>query len=174
MGLSLTDELDKLIYDFGSKHGLTGTDFHTHVAHVEMKKKKVQIVDDFAEKTKRVIRWDELDPNDLRTQIKQCPGCYQFLVKTEGCDGSTQCGNLPRNYYDVPKERNPWYKHVVKRVEGKLHLTKYASQYFLPKKTSGGDRAFFKTQLKPGAQLDLAGCGREFEWKYLAICHGGT
>lgn len=175
LGFSLEDELRQSITDFEEKYGLTMVEFNSYAAHIEMSKKKIQIQDEFLAKTKPIIRWDRLDPNDIRYQIKQCPHCAQFLVKI-GCDGVTSCGNVPDGPDRVQKkEAMPWYKYMVKRVNGSLEVAKHELQNFMPiRQPNKETMTFIRSQLKPGAQLGLAGCGGKFRWERIPFLSGDT
>ncbi|MHA7878119.1 MAG: GTPase domain-containing protein [Bacteroidota bacterium] len=175
MGFSLSDELDRSIKDFEDQYGITMVEFDNYIAHVEMSKHKIKVVDKFLERIKRVIKWDTMDPSDIRNQIKQCPHCAQFLVKTEGCDGWTTCGNVPKAYDVVQNGKSTWYNSRVKRVDGELKIYKEEKQTFRPAKSANPqDICFVKSHLKPGAQLGVAGCGNRFEWGRTPFLSGNT
>ncbi|MHA7878112.1 MAG: GTPase [Bacteroidota bacterium] len=177
IGLSLDDELKQYITDFEEKYGHTMIELDSYTAHIDMSKKKIEIVDEFLGRTKRFMGWDIMDPNDVRNQIKQCPHCSQFLVKV-GCDGITACGDMPRSYDTIDDQGSAsWYKYMIKRVDGKLQIVKQTLQTFLPKKepiSKSEVYSFVKRQLKPGAQLGLAGCGGRFDWGTAPFLTGQT
>ena len=178
MGLSLGHELSRHITDFEEKYRLTMEEFNSYTTHIAISKQKIKIVDEFLQNTKGLMRWDIMNPNDIRFCIKQCPHCNQFLVKTEGCNGNTTCGDVPTAYdLDENKKAKPWYQCVVKRVNGILKIDTEAlanSEILLPEKSSKTVHRFVTSQLKPGAQLGLAGCGRKFNWGTLPYLNGQT
>jgi len=177
--INLTNELDSIIDEFEKKHGLTMIDFNSYTAHIEMKKLKIKIVDKFLESVKKIMTWDLMNPNDIRNQIKKCTNCGQFLVKTQGCDYGTNCGNVPHNYdigkTDTDKNFVPWYSSVITRVGGKLQLVKKKLEnLFISKSYNSTVDKFLTSQLKPGAKLGLGGCGARIEWGKLPLLDNAT
>jgi hypothetical protein len=55
-------------------------------------------VKQFIESTNKCLSWDMTDPSDARNQYKSCPHCGAVFIKTEGCDGNTTCGAVPRDF----------------------------------------------------------------------------
>lgn len=50
----------------------------------------------FVHATNALLSWDVSNPSDPRNMYKQCPHCDAVFIKTEGCDGETVCGNVPK------------------------------------------------------------------------------
>ncbi|TDG94945.1 hypothetical protein [Cardinium endosymbiont of Culicoides punctatus] len=109
-----------------------------------------------------------------RNQIKQCPSCGQFLIKTEGCDGQTTCGDIPHGY-DIPTTGRPWYTVIIQEVNGalKFMFQEYKNMLIGKSYPVTWDR-FLVSELKPGAQLGLGGCGAQINWGTLPLLDGQT
>lgn len=56
----------------------------------------------FIDSSNKLLSWDVTDPFDLRNVYKKCNHCGAVFNKTEGCDGATVCGAVPR---DVKRPR---------------------------------------------------------------------
>ena len=76
----------------------------------------------FVETTNKCLSWDMTDPNDARNKYKSCPHCNAVFIKTEGCDGSTYCGNVPKDL----RRQMPRFE-----VQFKSIAQSWAVQYFL-------------------------------------------
>lgn len=51
----------------------------------------------FMEASNKFLSWDVTDVLDERNIYRQCPHCGAIYNKTEGCDGETTCGAVPKD-----------------------------------------------------------------------------
>jgi hypothetical protein len=122
--------------------------------YIKMQKENVNICDEFVEKVVQLMSYNLFDNKDPRNLIKRCPHCGLIWFKTEGCDGSTTCGQRVSNYYDISAK--VIFKYVLKRINGKLEWEKNSMKESSVKQSKIAD-----------SNSKQVGCGRKFVWSRL-------
>ncbi|CAF1168511.1 unnamed protein product [Adineta steineri] len=150
------NEMEKLLEEFKIKHGAAMQHLDYYTFYIKMQQKNVKICDDFVEQVHPFMSYNLFDNKDPRNLIKKCPNCHLIWYKTEGCDGSTNCGNSQfSNYYDVSK--NIFWKYILKRqTNGELAWEK---------------NKIAKTPLNKRVEMNATskrvGCGQRVTWSEL-------
>ena len=67
--INLTNELDSIIDEFEKKHNLTIIDFNSYTAHIEIKKLKIKIVDEFFENVENI--WNHAKAQETKKQVEE-------------------------------------------------------------------------------------------------------
>ncbi len=140
-----------------------------------MQKENVKICDDFVERVVPLMSYNLFDNEDPRNLIKRCPSCGIIWFKTEGCDGTTTCGN---NQFSKPAgvTSKVFWKYYLQRIGGKLQWTKNPIENNVLEEnlqaSSSISRLFRSMALDTSERRDYAnskrvGCGKEFRWSTL-------
>lgn len=151
------NKMDGLLTEFRDKHAAEMNELDYYVFYIKMEKENVQRCDSFVNKIVPLMSYNLFDHGDPRNLIKKCPNplCGLIWFKTEGCDGATTCGNNGfSNYFD--QRSKPFWKYVLKLVNGKLRWTKNEMKQEQPE--------------KPAQTVDNSkkvGCGQSFTWSQL-------
>jgi hypothetical protein len=105
------NEIERLL----QQHGRAMKELEYYAFYIKMQKENVKICDEFVEKVAALMSYNLFDNQDSRNLIKRCPFFNLIWYKTEGCDGSTNCGsNSFSNYFDVTAK--PFWKYLVQRI----------------------------------------------------------
>ncbi|CAF3155956.1 unnamed protein product, partial [Rotaria sp. Silwood2] len=117
------DEMETLLQEFQQQHGNTMIELDYYAFSIKMEKENVKICDEFVEKVVPWMSYSLTDNQDPRNLIKRCPHCKLIWFKTEGCDGSTFCGN---NDFESRKDvsKKAFWKYQLERIGGKLIFIK--------------------------------------------------
>lgn len=145
------EEMENLSGEFTSTHGSSMQELDSYGFHVRMRKEIFKICNAFARKVAEGMSYSLFDNKDPRNLIKKCPNCQEIWYKTEGCDGTTTCGNNGfSNYYDVSTK--PFWRFTLERIDGTIRWNKVQrAKRTLPPMTSTADKR-------------RKGCGTSFEW----------
>ncbi|XP_055340257.1 uncharacterized protein LOC129589504 [Paramacrobiotus metropolitanus] len=143
-------DIDELYQEFVNKHGQAMVEMDCYALSVQMQRENVRINDEFVSSVTPLMTYNLFDNMDPRNQIKACPHCGLIWWKTEGCDGTTNCGNRVTSMFDV--QPKALFKYTLKWVNGELVPTKN----HIPKLT---DNVANATRSSKGV-----GCGKAFVW----------
>ncbi|CAF4424564.1 unnamed protein product [Rotaria sp. Silwood2] len=115
--------METLLQEFQQQHGNTMIELDYYAFSIKMEKENVKICDEFVEKVVPWMSYSLTDNQDPRNLIKRCPHCKLIWFKTEGCDGSTFCGN---NDFESRKDvsKKAFWKYQLERIGGKLIFIK--------------------------------------------------
>jgi small GTP-binding protein len=169
------NELEVLLQEFQQKHGGAMIELDYYVFSIKMQKENVKICDDFVERVVPLMSYNLFDNEDPRNLIKRCPSCGIIWFKTEGCDGTTTCGN---NQFSKPAgvTSKVFWKYYLQRIGGKLQWTKNPIENNVLEEnlqaSSSISRLFRSMALDTSERRDYAnskrvGCGKEFRWSTL-------
>ena len=152
------NEIEMLLVKFRNEHGGDMVELDFYTLYIKMAKENVKICDSFVERVAGIMSYNLCDNQDPRNMIKRCPNCGLIWFKTEGCDGSTTCGNRVSNYYDILSK--PWWKYQLRRINGKLQWTRtQKTQISLSVRTNNNSIN--------NRQGNRQGCGQNFIWSEL-------
>jgi hypothetical protein len=87
------NEMETLLQEFRKQHGAEMNELDYYMFYIKMEKENVKLCDLFVEKVMPLMSYNLFDNEDPRNLIKKCPNCNLIWFKTEGCDGTTHCGN---------------------------------------------------------------------------------
>ena len=149
------NEMERLLEEFRQEHGAEMNELDHYMFYIKMEKETVKLCDSFVEKVTPFMSYNLFDNEDPRNLIKKCPNCGLIWFKTEGCDGSTHCGNYEfENYFDYATR--PHRKYSLERIDGKVRWEKNESEY--------NDSL---TPTRTNVHSDRVGCGESFVWSQL-------
>lgn len=149
------NEMERLLQEFRQEHAAEMSELDHYMFYIKMEKETVKLCDSFVEKVVPLMSYNLFDNEDPRNLIKKCPTCGLIWFKTEGCDGSTYCGNYEfENYFD--QSSRPFRKYSVERVDGKLQWQKNDSE----------DEEL-ETPARGNTNTERMGCGESFVWSEL-------
>lgn len=151
------EDMDTLLEEFRQQHGDAMQELDYYVFYIKMQKENVRICDEFVEKVAPLISYNLFDNQDPRNLIKRCPGCEEIWFKTEGCDGTTTCGENSFAEASNNSTRSFW-KYQITRVNGKLQWVKdkiRKSKHERPE------------ELRCNRNSKPVGCGKKFDWSKL-------
>ncbi|UJR12402.1 hypothetical protein I4U23_016579 [Adineta vaga] len=117
--------MDRLLIEFRDKHAAEMDELDYYVLYIKMQKENVQNCDSFVKKVIPFMSYNLFDTGDPRNLIKKCPNpeCGLIWFKTEGCDGTTTCGNSSfSSYFDHSSK--PFWRYALEWVNGKLQWKK--------------------------------------------------
>lgn len=125
----------------------------------------------FMEASNKFLSWDVTNPHDERNIYRQCHNCGAIYNKTEGCDGETTCGAVPKD----EKKASPMLQAQFTAFEQGWTVQYWRNGVKIPGVINwlrefytingsydwGGGRVH---QKKAGAVFE-SGCGATIEWK---------
>jgi GTP-binding protein EngB required for normal cell division len=125
----------------------------------------------FMEASNKFLSWDVTDVLDQRNIYRQCHNCGAVYNKTEGCDGATTCGAVPKD----KKKASPRLQAQFKALEQGWtvqycrsgveipHVISWLREFYMihGSRDWGGGHDHCK---KEGAVFE-SGCGAAIEWK---------
>ncbi|CAF1334831.1 unnamed protein product [Rotaria sp. Silwood1] len=170
------NEMETLLQEFRLQHGGAMAELDYYTFYIKMEKENVRICDEFVEKVVPLMSYNLFDNQDPRNLIKKCPYCGLIWFKTEGCDGTTTCGNNKfDSYYDVSSKA--FWKYHLQRTDGKLQWTKNPmKKNILEESTRDGKETLIRSvqwvstiikECSDDANSKRVGCGKEFKWSQL-------
>ncbi|CAF3570331.1 unnamed protein product [Adineta steineri] len=145
------EDMEDLLQKFQQQHVRTMEELDYYTFYIKLQNGNIKLCNEFAEKVAQLMSYNLLDKTDPRNLIKRCPKCQLIWYKTEGCDGTTSCGNNGfSSYFDLSSR--PFFQYKLVRVNGKFTWRKNE-----------------KTKPKPVQEVrnnaKRVGCGASFEWK---------
>ncbi|CAF1011504.1 unnamed protein product [Rotaria magnacalcarata] len=148
--IQFREEIENLLKEFEEKHGGTMQDLDCYTFYIKMQQENIKLCNEFADKVAPLMSYNLLDNADPRNLIKRCPNCQLIWYKTEGCDGTTSCGNNGfSNYFDLSSR--PFFRYILVRINGKLTWQKNEKPKRTPVKIAQTD-------------AKRVGCGVSFVW----------
>jgi hypothetical protein len=156
------DEMEALLQEFQRKYGQAMQELDYYAFCIKMEKENVRICDEFVEKVVLLMSYNLFDNQDSRNLIKRCPHCQLIWFKTEGCDGSTTCGNNSfKKRSDIVSSNTSW-KYNLQRIGDKLRWEKN------PMASTNASSASPNTNKnRNDTTMKPIGCGKIFKWSAL-------
>jgi len=150
-------ETQGLYQTFIDTHGGAMHKLDYYVFAIKMQKENVRVCDEFVKRVAELMSYNLFDNNDVRNLIKRCPHCDLIWYKTEGCDGTTTCGNRVSAYYDSSPKA--FFKYVMTRVNGRRRIHRESTNETF---------ARAQRQVEDASSLVTGyGCGLELIWSEL-------
>lgn len=158
MMVKFKNELDDMYDNFVKEHGDSMTEMNYFTFSIKMQGENVKLCDEFSNAVIPLMSYNLFDIQDPRNLIKQCPVCNLIWFKTEGCDGRTTCGNRGFQNPTSDSSLSWFFKFIITRVEGKVHVAKTP----INKKTPAPRRSDFGY-----GTPKYMGCNAAFVWRDL-------
>jgi predicted GTPase len=151
------DEMETLLEEFRQEHGNAMQELDYYVFYIKMQKEIVRMCDEFVERVVPLMSYNLFDNQDPRNLIKRCPRCEEIWFKTEGCDGTTTCGE--NNFEEASENsKTSFWKYQITRVNGKLQWIKDKVR------KSHHERS---EEPRRKGKSEPVGCGKKFDWSKL-------
>ena len=127
--LIIEDELTDKAYKYYEELAPDLGDLQARNFECYLHAQKIKYQESFLKKIKSMMQWRLMGEDDVRNFIKKCPACGEVWMRTEGCDGETDCGNFVKNTGTFGKDTaksSAWFKFDLIWEKGKLILKKLA------------------------------------------------
>lgn len=144
--------IDLIQEDFRKKYFGSVSEDLFYGIYFKMQKHSVRLCDDFVASVEPLMGFSLFDSGHPRNMIKRCPHCKLVWFKTEGCDGTTTCGNRSSTYYDSFAASA--FRYVMKKV----------GDVFCYEKQSMKEKQELPQKSQTGKGV---GCGMEIVWSAL-------
>jgi small GTP-binding protein len=149
--VSYRNEIEGLGDEFIRKHSGDLTEMHHFTLFIKIQKTNIKFCDEFVDLVVPYMSYNPSDVGDPRNMIRSCPYCNEIWWKTEGCDGQTNCGNVPTSYFDMKTKPASFVRYVFIRVNGFLSCKQNV--------------VALQTPSKVVKKSKNAGCGKPIVWK---------
>ena len=132
---------------------------------------------EFIDATNKCLSWDVTNAADPRNIYRSCNYCGAVFNKTEGCDGDTICGAVPRDFRRPrPRflaqfllEENSWVVQFF--LDGRKVLSHYVRSKLAAQNIAAVEWGGRTNHIKREGAMIESGCGATIRWSSMVpVC----